>query len=638
MAKSYFVQRQFSSGEIDANYEGRTDSLLYQNGAKKCKNFFINANGGMAKRQGFERIIDLPSNARILSSPTIADYGLILIAVPPQNGQSSQILVYNDNFQKITTISLNHSPTELAELQIADTAFGVFLVHENYPVTKFNYNPITKNLSLDVFSFTTKSRMAGSPFAKMASESTFITPSGTSGLIILTANIDYFTSPLFIGQEMRVNGGEVIIYQINSPREVRASVRSNLTSTNIDYQFSEAIFSRLYGYPRTMTSYRGRLIIGGCRSFPNRIYASKILDNKDFSLGANNDDDGIEVAITAQGYEKIQYIYPGRYLQIFTDSGEWIINSDVLTPSNISVVAGKQFGIAHHRQVAQIDNKTIFVSRYNNYLAEQQWSQLAGELQTQILNFANRELTNGCHDLIYQGAMKYLFAINKLGNLIAYSQHTTENIYGFSEFITHGQFISLGIYQQQIMAIINNNGNYFLAKLSADGTETTDFAQNITINDSGQLPSFWQNKSLSLFDEQQKFLGIFQSDNQAVIAFRGGNKNYKIGANINAIYQPLPRFENPIDGNDHKSYRLLRLSFNLYQSQAINLIINDTENLLFFDDGLSDEIALYDGWYSHSFLGWHQQSSDILWWVRHNYPYKLHILSTKEYYQINQRS
>jgi hypothetical protein len=102
-----------------------------------------------------------------------------------------------------------------------------------------------------------------------------------------------------------------------------------LTFTNIPtYDFgsgAEAVFSSTRGWPRSIAFLGSRTWLGGLKSRPQTILASKVGDFFDLNNGTGLDDEGINVTIDDDRVNAIQNIFPGHTLQIFTTGGEFYI-------------------------------------------------------------------------------------------------------------------------------------------------------------------------------------------------------------------------------------------------------------------------------------------------------------------------
>ena len=97
------------------------------------------------------------------------------------------------------------------------------------------------------------------------------------------------------------------------------------------------------GWTTSFTFHERRLYIGGSKSLPTHIWASRVGDYFNFELGEGLDDEALNAELTTDSLNAIQQIFSGSDLQIFPTGGELYIPkaiSDPITPGNIMVKIG----------------------------------------------------------------------------------------------------------------------------------------------------------------------------------------------------------------------------------------------------------------------------------------------------------
>ena len=109
---------------------------------------------------------------------------------------------------------------------------------------------------------------------KFADEAVTLTASATVGTITLTASTDVF-DPAHVGGRFRLGNKEVEITTFTSATSAQALVKETLTATIATKDWEEPAFSTLRGWPATLTFHQDRMVIGGSRDLPNRLWFSK---------------------------------------------------------------------------------------------------------------------------------------------------------------------------------------------------------------------------------------------------------------------------------------------------------------------------------------------------------------------------
>ena len=134
----------------------------------------------------------------------------------------------------------------------------------------------------------------------------------------------------------------------------------------------EPSFSSIRGYPVSVTYHQDRLVVGGSRDLPNRLWLSKSSDLMSFDLGEGLDDEAIEFSILSDQVNAIKTVFSGRHLQVFTTGAEWMVTGDPLTPSVIQLKRQTRVGSLKNRNIPpqDIDGATVFISSNGRELRE----------------------------------------------------------------------------------------------------------------------------------------------------------------------------------------------------------------------------------------------------------------------------
>lgn len=130
---------------------------------------------------------------------------------------------------------------------------------------------------------------------------------------------------------------------------------------------TEDVWSAARGYPRQGVFHEGRLWLGGSKSKPQSIFASRAGNYYDFFGEEGEDDEGIFVTIDSRSLTDIVDINPDRGLQVFCKGAEFLVKGQ--TPSNIEVVSQTQHG-SFNLEAQSFDGATLFVDKNGNTLRQ----------------------------------------------------------------------------------------------------------------------------------------------------------------------------------------------------------------------------------------------------------------------------
>jgi hypothetical protein len=119
--------------------------------------------------------------------------------------------------------------------------------------------------------------------------------------------------------------------------------------------------------PAAIAFWQQRMVLGGFDNGPANLLLSNAGQIQDFltnPLLAPNDDDGIDVALSAVEHEEIRAIVPAADLLVFTSRGEWVIwgEGDVVAPRTLRAKRNSGRGIGNVPPLS-IGSHLLFISR-----------------------------------------------------------------------------------------------------------------------------------------------------------------------------------------------------------------------------------------------------------------------------------
>jgi len=379
------VLSNFSGGEINPLLKTRTDTKAYFNGAQTLRNWYMMDSGGLMRRQGTSYKATLPAESRLLPF-VFSDDEVAIFAL-----SNNRLDVYSSAgavIQSNITANCNWTTAQLFELNMAQFGDTVFITHRNNPIRKI-VRTSASTFTVNAFSFATHSSSYPryQPYYKYEDASVTLTPSATSGNITLTASTSIFSAS-WVGDTVRLDSKEVDITGYTSGTEVNATVRETLGGTSAESDWDEQLISDRRGYPQAITFHDNRLWIAGVKSKPSSVNASHVGDYFNFSVGTGLASEGIDVAIGGDQVNEIRHLYSGSNLQIFTDSGEYIIptssDTSAITPSNIVFRRQTPYGCSRTRPIL-FDGASLYTQKNGRAVREFIYSDSeAGYVSTNI--------------------------------------------------------------------------------------------------------------------------------------------------------------------------------------------------------------------------------------------------------------
>ena len=205
-------------------------------------------------------------------------------------------------------------------------------------------------------------------------------------------------------------------------------------TTPVGVPRTEDVWSATRGFPKMGVFNEGRLWLGGTKSKPQSILASRSGAFFDFYSKKGEDDEGIFVTIDSRELTNIVDINPDRGLQIFCSGAEFLLKG--FTPSTIEVVAQTQHG-SYPLEVQSIDGATLFVDKNGNTLRQYLFSFNEDAYTSNDISVLSSQLVSNPKDMaILKGSTaedsNWLFIVNQDGNAGVLNTMRNQDINGFN--------------------------------------------------------------------------------------------------------------------------------------------------------------------------------------------------------------
>ncbi|PZO81544.1 MAG: hypothetical protein DI626_10760, partial [Micavibrio aeruginosavorus] len=432
------VKTNFTAGEVSRELLGRGDLRAYENGALALRNLFIFPTGGITRRAGLSYIDTAAGNGRLVSFEFNTEQTYLMVVT------GGRLDIYAGGVH-IQTISAPWSEAQTAQLTWTQSADTLLLVHPDVKPKKLARTALGI-FALEDWVFHAENNIDRQPYYKFAGSLVTVTPSATTGTITLVASENVFV-PAHAGVRMRVGGKQVAITTVNSPTVVTATVIETLSGTAATIDWAEAAFSSVRGYPANVAFHQDRLVIGGSRDLPNRLWFSKSGDLFNFDLGTGLDDESIEFAILSDQVNAIRGIFSGRHLQVFTSGAEWMVTGDPLTPSSVQLNRQTRVGSRTDRYIppVTVDGATMFVARNGNEIREFLYTDVEQAYQATDLALVSRHVLGRPVDQDFDALRRLLFIVRDDGKFATLTIYRAEQVAAWTLHETMGKVKSVSV-------------------------------------------------------------------------------------------------------------------------------------------------------------------------------------------------
>lgn len=623
----------FTAGEISPNLLGRGDLKSYGNGAGKLRNVFIHATGGVTRRPGLRYIDTARGPGRLVAFEFNTEQVYLLVFT---NGYMD---VYRDgtNVASVVTPWTGQQISEFVWVQSADTLFIVHPEVEPRRITRTSHTA----WAITTWSFLDQQIPAGGgdptydriqqPHHKFADDGVTISASGTTGSVTLTASASVFVAG-HIGTRMRLQNKELVITAVASGTSATATVKETLAGTAAAKDWEEQAFSTVRGWPTAVCFHQDRMVIGGSRDLPNRLWLSKSADLFNFDLGEGLDDEAIDFAILSDQVNAIRAVFSGRHLQVFTSGAEWMVTGEPLTPENLQLQRQTRIGSPVDRAVPprDVDGATIFVPRGNSGMREFLFADVEQAYQSTDLATTAEHLINTPVDQDYDNANRHLHVVMTDGTLATLTVYRAENVNAWSLQETDGTFTSVAVVGIETYVLVTRGSDTFIEQF--DATLSSDSALNAT---SGSPTSMWTGFD-HLDGEQVRVLADGAPRENAIVTSGTITLEYdastlEAGRPFEHLIEPMPPVLSASNSGLGTKLRPISVTLRVRDTAAARLDVGrgyiDVPFRSMGADLLDQAPLPFTGDKTIRALGWRTVGPDPLWSIRQDIPLPFTLLS-----------
>jgi hypothetical protein len=448
----------FSAGEISPDLLGRGDLRAYENGALKLRNVFIHPTGGVTRRHGFGFIDVAPGPGRLIAFEFNTEQVYLLVL------SDQRVDVYREGL-RVAAFGSPWTYDQLGQLNWTQSADTLLIVHPDVAPKKITRSSDTA-WDLTNWTFYSKDDRVAWPHYKFAAPWVTLQASAITGSVQIIASAPVFTWD-HIGARLRIADKEIQISSVASATVAQANVKQTLLSTAPTVDWTEQAFSAARGWPASVCFHQDRLVIGGSRDLPNRLWLSKSADLFNFDLGEGLDDEAIEFPILSDQVNAIRYVFSGRHLQVFTSGAEWMVTGDPLTPTSIQLFRQTRVGSPVDRTVPpqDVDGATVFVPRAGPQLRAFLFTDTEQAYQASDLALLAHHMIKRPVAMSFDEARRLLHVVMTDGTMASLTVYRDEEVSGWTMQTTNGAIRSVCNVGESTYALVERQGAIFIEVL-----------------------------------------------------------------------------------------------------------------------------------------------------------------------------
>lgn len=622
----------FTAGEISPRLLGRGDLRAYENGAARLRNVFIHSTGGVSRRPGLRYVDTARGDGRLVAFEFNTEQVYLLVFT------NQFVDVYRDG-ALVASFATPWTEAQIAEIVWVQSADTLLVVHPEVPPKKITRTS-DSDWTVSDWTFVEDSGRIFQPHHKFAGDAVTMTPSATTATITLTASADVFVAG-HQGTRFRIQDKETEITAVTSPTVAQATVKETLVGTAASKDWEEQSFSAVRGWPASVSFHQDRMVIGGSRDLPNRLWLSKSADLFNFDLGEGLDDEAIEFAILSDQVNAIRAVFSGRHLQVFTSGAEWMVTGDPLTPGNVQLRRQTRVGSPTDRTVPprDVDGATLFVPRNGPELREFLFTDVEQAYQATDLATLAQHLIEAPVDQDFDTSRRLFFVVMENGRLATVTIFRSEQVTAWSLQETAGSFRSVAVVGDTPHFLITRTGGAFIEVLDDDL-----FVDSGLIGSDAMPQSTWtgldhlEGKTVAIVaDGAQRADGVVSG---GTVTLDEPANEVRIGLAYTHAVEPLPpAIQTAQGGSQGGRVRPVAITLRLQDTAVLRL---DTGRGFIdvpfkgFGDAVLDSPPLpFTGDKTVRALGWRKDGTESLWRIEQSTPLPFTLLSVTTEVTIN---
>ena len=618
------TKTSFTAGELAPELLGRADLRAFENGARRLRNVVIQPTGGLSRRPGLRHVAMLPGVARLLPFEfnTEQTYLMVLTA--------GKLAVYAADL-KIAELIAPWTETMLPQIGFTQNADTLLLTHPDMRPQKVQRS--NTGWSITPWAFTQDA------YFRFAAPEVTLTPTALNGTITISASAPVFAIE-HIGVRLRIGGKRVLVAAVNSSSTIIASVEQALASTTATKDWEEATFSTARGWPVTCCFHQDRLVIGGSRDLPNRLWMSRTGDLFNFDPGTGLDDEAIAFSLLSDQVNAIRGVFSGQHLQLFTSGAEWMVTGDPLTPANIQINRQTRVGSPVDRLVppVDVDGSTIFVSRGGQGVYEFAYTQVQQAYQANDLAILGRHLIKAPRAMAYDQKARLLHLVMEDGALATLTLYRAEQVTAWTRQETSGAFHTIAEVEGTLWCVVERANGISLERfedglMQDAGLTGTSITPKSTWSGLGHLNG---RQVAILADGAVRPSAIVSG---GAVTLTAPATKVAIGLAFMHEIEPLPADLITPAGSATGPSRLVAVTFRLLETPALNVDLGQGPRALalrrFNVDHFDAPPTPFTGDATLRGIGWRRDRIAPLWRITGTAPLPLTLLTVTTEIRMN---
>ena len=321
--------------------------------------------------------------------------------------------------------------------------------------------------------------------------------------------------------------GYVEITAVTDSTHATAEVRKRLGGATATAEWKFSAWDSVDGYPSCATFFQDRLCFAGTDAYPQRVWMSKSGDYENFGVdkesGTVTDDSAVTADLLSLQSFRITHMVAGNDLILLTEGNEWTISgSETVTPTSITPRSQQSYG-ANDVIPIRSGNRIVYVQRRGSIVRDMGYSYDTDSYAGADLSLLVRHLVRGYEltgSTFAQEPDSQICFIRSDGTLLALTYLYEQKVYGWSHYVTDGEFESVCAVSEG-----NNDVIYAVVKRTIGGSTKRYIEKFASLPETGTQQDYIMMDSAKTYafqTEQTTVTGLSHLNGKTVLAMADG--------------------------------------------------------------------------------------------------------------------
>lgn len=273
-----------------------------------------------------------------------------------------------------------------------------------------------------------------------------------------------------------------LVHEKHAPRKLTRTGPDTFSLTTVTFTAAPTEWVA-DNYPRAVTFFQSRLVLGGCPLNPQTIWMSKVSDLENFTTTVAGGNESVKFILSSTQNNSIQWLVPSSKLMIGTTGGEFSLDMPTNIATSVQVKRESNFG-SNNGRTQLIGNEVVYISRDGRKLRGMTYSFEADGFTSPELSLLSEHLTReGIKEYDFaQNPDGILWTIMEDGSFCGFTYLKSQEVQGWHRHSTDGDVISVctieGSTGSEVWFAVSRNGATRIEKMAPpfEGDSPNDLA------------------------------------------------------------------------------------------------------------------------------------------------------------------